>query len=880
MLGLLRRLRARMRYRRFDEDLDAELRLHRDLTEEALARGGEAGDEIRHRAARMMGNELRAREEVRAVWIAPALDALVNDLRFFWRQLRAAKAFAVTTIALSGAGIGALVALFTVLNAVLFVPLPYPDSDRMLALATPESGAVDGVTFHAVRSRIGDTAAVAAQRRGAGWNVVAGDHAEFADALRVSASYFDVLGIGPARGRAFTESEDRANGPRVVIISDALWRRFGAPADVIGSPWLLGGEPHEVVGVMPPAFAAVPRADLWLPLRLSPVDNTINYALLARLKPGVDPGRANALLELVKADLLANPAADFPDRTRSLRWMGLQEYTGRQLMVPLMLLVGAVAAIVIVICANLGGLQLFRTIARRHELATRLAIGGGKGRLLRQLLTESCALAALGGLAGIAVAVAVLPLMRRQIPAEILAGRDLAIDGRVMVMAVVSTMIVSLLFGLAPILETRRLDLRAVLLEGPRTTGSRSRQLGRRLLIVGELGVALALLALSGALLQSMAAAYRAEPGFDPDQVTIAKISMQGMTTPAVLDFVDRTHRELAAIAGVSAVAVANHAPVERGLNLALQPPDGSRIAGTRAVDWRFVSPEFFAALRVPVRAGRAFLDSDRAGGSAVAVVNESFARHYFADRQPIGRVIALMSSLGDAPREIVGVVADVRSKPGAGWTSGFSAMGADAPPTIYVPLAQVPAPLMALSQRVFPMTWLIRTASPVPGLERTLESAVRRVDHGVAVSRVTTMRELVQEDVAGPTIIASVVSALALLALFIAGTGIYGIVAYAASQRSRETAVRVALGATRASLLRQLLAETAWLAVASLVVGGALIAAGSRLMSSILGSAGTMSLTTVGIAAATMIGALAAASLLPALRATAIDPLRALRME
>lgn len=856
--------------------------MHRDLTEEALARCGASGEEIQRNAARVIGNELRAREEVRAVWIAPTLDHLAQDLRFFWRQLRAAKAFAVTTIGLSGIGIGSLVALFTVLNAVLFVPLPYPDSDRMLALARPDSGAVDGVTFYAVESRVADVATVAVQRRGAGWNVVAGDHAEFAEALRVSAAYFDVLGVRPMQGRPFTPVEDRANGPQVAIISEALWRRFGGAADVIGQQWLLGGQPHEIVGVMPASFATTPAADLWLPLRLAAIDNTNNYTVLARLEPGVNRDRASAILDLVKADLLPDASEGEAARIRSLQWMSLPEYTGRQVILPLMLLTAAVAAIVIVICANLGGLQLFRTMARRHELATRLAIGGGRARLLKQLLTESLALAVLGGAAGVSAAVVMLPALGRQIPPEILAGRALVVDGRVLFMAVVATAMVSLLFGLAPMLETWRLDLRTVLLEGPRSTGSRSRQLGRRALIVGELGVTLALLVLSVTLTQSIVAMYQAEPGFDPDAVTIAKISLQGrMTDPAVAaDFVERTRRELMTIGGVTAVAVANNPPIERGLNLALEPPAGSRIAQRRAVDWRFVTPDFFTVLRIPVRAGREFSDRDRFGAPPVAVVNESFVRHYFGSESPIGRVIALVSSQGDSAREIVGVVGDVRSKPGSGWTLGFSAMGADAPPIIYVPLPQVPATLMSLSQRVYPMTWVMRTPAAAADLPQAIEAAVRRVDQSVALSRVTTMQDVLDADVAGPRVLASLVGAFAVLALLVAGIGVYGVVVYATAQRARETAVRVALGATRASLLHGLLGETVVLAGLGVAIGLALIAAASGAMTAMFGPAGAIDARTIAAGTVTMIAALALASAIPALRAADMDPLRALRVE
>lgn len=878
----LRRLRARFRYRHFAEDLEAELRLHRELTEETLAPSEEAVDRPHIRVSRIMGNEVRAREDARAVWVVPLFEHLIQDLQFFARQLRAAPVFATTAIGLSGVGIGALVAVFTIVNAVLFTPLPYPDSDRMLVVSTPEGGSVDGMLYHALRARATQVVTASVVQR-SGWNVVAGDHAEFVNALRVSPSYFDVIGVAPRLGRILAGGDEQPTAPAEVVISDALWNRAGAPADIVGQQWLLGGRAHEIVGVMPPTLAIVPVVDLWLPLRVAPNDNSLNYTLLARLKPGASMNTATSVLELVKSDLLPKVDAGSTTRIRGLLWMSLEEYTGRQLTVPLTLLIVAMAAIVAVICANLGGLQLFRMIARRRELATRLALGGGRARLLTQLLTESIALASLGGIVGIASAAAAIPVITRQLPAEILMGRPLSMDTHVLAAAVLSTMVVSLFFGVAPILETRRLDLRSVLVDGQRSTGSRSSNWGRRLLIVGELAATLALLVLSGMLLQALTVMYRAEPGFDASNVAIAKVSLQGLLIedPArTATFIERTRQSLSRIPGVESVAVANHAPVERGLNLALAPPPQSRVTQIRAVDWRSVTPEYFKVLRIALRAGREFGDNDAVGGVPVAIVNESFASRYFGAEAAIGRYLDLVPQGRDPSREIIGVVADVRSRPGTGWTRGFSAMGAEAPPTIYVPMAQVPAQIMSLSQRFFPMTWLIRTTGSMPGLSQAIDAEVRRIDQSVAVSRVTTMEQLIEDDIAGTRTMTWAVSIFAALALIVAGIGIYGVVAYAASQRSRETAVRIALGASRRSLLGNMLGETAALALAGSVLGLGLVVAGSRLMTAMLGPLGAIDVVVTTIAVGTMVSILAFASLIPAAKAASADPLAALRAD
>ncbi|MFA5908076.1 MAG: ADOP family duplicated permease [Vicinamibacterales bacterium] len=875
---------TRLRHRGQAADVAEELRVHHAMAQEDLERSGSSAAEAHDQARRALGNELKAREDARAVWMPPRLDHCWQDIRFAVRQIRRAPAFALTAIAMSGLGVGALTAVFSFVNAVWFVPLPYPGVDRVLALATPDGGSVDGVTFHAARERLRSFATVAAQRNGSGWNLAVGDHAEYVESLRVSQAFFEVVGVTPLIGRGFSTAEDSEGGPSAVVVSHEIWQRvFSRRSDTIGQVVTLGGTPHEVVGVMPEGFRSIPAADVWTPLRLSSQDNSLNYVMLARLAPDATVQQAATVLDLVKADLLATQPERTHARIRNLQWLPLHQLLGREPLMLMLLLLVAVTAVVTVACTNLAGLQLLRTMARRHEMATRMALGGGSSRIVQQLLTEALVLAAIGGAAGVAVAAISLPVLTQFTPAELLVGRRLIVDGRVLGFAVAVTAAVAVLFGLAPAMAARRVDLRSALSDGARQGGSRTAAWWRRGLLTGQLAGTMALLVLAGMLVRTIAQMYQAELGFDPSNVTVGKMSLQGKSfeDPArVAQFVEAALARVRDVPGVLSVAVANHVPVERGLNMPLDAPVGARIAQARSVDWRYVTPEYFELLRIAVRQGRAFDEQDRSGAPAVAVVSEAFARTYFGDANVLGRSISLVPQMRDMPREIVGVVADVRSRPGAGWTRGFSALGADPPPIVYVPLAQVPPPVMSIAHRAFPATWMVRTAAFIPDLDRQIETAVRATDSSVAFVRFLPMTQLVADDVDGPRVIASAISVFAMVALLIACVGVYGVVAYATSQRARETAIRVALGATRGSLLRQFLQETVASATVGLILGLAATAAISRAVTMFIGS--TSALEPVAIAAAALLlsGALGVASVVPALKASRADPLRALRIE
>ncbi|MCC7123227.1 MAG: ABC transporter permease, partial [Acidobacteria bacterium] len=576
---MFRRLIARIRHRRFADDLDAELDEHRAMLEDDLRRRGSTVDDARVEAQRVLGRDVSAREDARAVWLPPLFDQTMQDVRFAWRQMRKAPGFALTAIALCALGVGATTAIVSVINALLIAPLPYPDADRVLALGSSNDGAaVSGEHFAAVKRRSTTLGELAAQRTTGGWSLDLGGRAEAVSGLRVSQQYFAVLGVPPQMGRAFTADEDREPGPAVVIISHDVWQRaLGGASDAIGRTITLSGTPHEVVGVMPARFTSFPAADVWTPLRLSNRDNSLNYLALARLAPGQTLQAAAAELELSKADLLLTQPDAMHRRIRALSWAPLSRVLSAPLTLPLLLLTLTAVVTVGIACANLSGLLLFRTLARGQEMATRLALGGSPARIVRQLLTESLLLAAIGGVAGMLAARAALPIVASFIPAALLAGRTVTIDATVITLSVLATLMITIAFGLAPALTTRRFELTVLTSQRTQTT-SRRQSWARRGVLIGEIAATTTLVLIGVILARTLVQAYRADLGFNPDAVTVGHLSLPetfGAAPDRFASFADRTLAQLRQNPAVLSAALANHVPIERGLNLAVEPPPG-----------------------------------------------------------------------------------------------------------------------------------------------------------------------------------------------------------------------------------------------------------------------------------------------------------------
>lgn len=802
------------------------------------------------------------------------------------RGLLRARAFAAAAIGTLALGIGASTAIFSVVDAALLKPLPYPDADRMVALAVPGGGDQSGQVYLRVRERAAGFETIAAQGGGSGWSLTTGRTARWVSGLRVSAGYFDAHGVQPLRGRGFTAAEDQPGGPNAVVIGEDLWEAAFGRAGVLGQVVALGTVDYTVVGIMPRAFRSIPDVDVWTPLRTTSRDNGWNYRVVGRLAAGVSPAQALAGLADLRADLQQQFPRENQQRLASLTWTPYRDHLGRGSRTTLLLLMGAVAFLLLVACVNVAGLQLARAVARQRELATRAAIGGSGWHIVRPMLAEAMVLASAGAVGGVALAaglVAALPrLVSETMFATLMSGETPNINARVLATTLGLSVASGLFFGVAPAVVSARLTRRGSLNEGARgTMGQRTMWL-RRAFSTAQVALAMVLLVGAGLLGRTLLNLTRTDLGFDPRNVTVARMSLQSgaaRTTVETEAWFQRTIERLESIPTVQAVAAANNAPVERGLNIALAPPPGSQVDRPRAVDFRYVTEDYFDVLGIPVRSGRVFDDRDRAGGEQVAIVNEAFARAYFGRTAVVGE-LASAPTPGQPPRVIVGVIGDVKARSGSGWTRGLTALGTPAAPTVYVPLGQAPQELLQTAHRFFPITWLIKASPGNAALTAQLEQALQTVAPEFPVVRLDPMSTLIAADLDLPRFLTALVGAFAATAMMLAAIGLYGVVAYSVTQRTREVGIRMALGATSRRVLTRFVKEG--LVIGSL--GAAIGAVGALQVTSLLEAwlFGVTSLdrTTFLAVSGLLIVVAAAASLVPATRAARLEPTRALRAD
>jgi putative ABC transport system permease protein len=806
------------------------------------------------------------------------MESLRHDIRLAARALRRAPAFALAALITLALGIGATTAIFSVVDAVLLEPPPYPEPHRILAL-----GYQDGQTFHYVRERSRGFQRIAAHGGGSGWNLLIGERAEYVRGVPVSEGFFDVLGTAPLLGRSFSPVEDEANGPRAVVIGEPLWRRLlGARPEAVGEIVALGGVPHTIVGVMPAGLRTVPDADLWTALRVQPTDTSVNYTVIGRLADDVSIAQAISDLARLQQTIPRDLRGMSESRSQALRWISYQQWLGLEHRNVLLLLLGAVIVLLVIACVNVASLQLVRAIARRREMATRAALGGGATRLVQQVLTESVVLAVAGAALGVVIARWGVQVLLTLVPAGLIEDRIANVDWRVLGVTLAVALAAGVFFGLVPALIVRRLDLRTALWEGARNTAGRPAMWLRRSFAVAEVALAVVLLVGAGLFVRTFVNMQREELGFTPANVVIGKMSLQGSTAQTgdgLATLFERSLSRLHDIPGVSAAAVGSNVPVERGLNLALEPPEGALVERMRAVDWRYVTPEYFTLFAMPLRYGRAFDERDHARSAPVVVVNEAFARGYFGSTHVLGRFVQLARDLKDPPREIVGVVADVKGRSGSGWTSGLNALASPVAPAMYVPAAQVPDTILQLVHRFFPISWLVRASRPGEAVT-AVQDVLRSIEPRLPFIRFETMEQVVARDLEMQRFLTTLLGVFAAVSLALATVGIYGLIAYSASQRTQEVGIRMALGATRATVLRAFLTEGLALAAAGLVIGLGGAAFAGRLVRSLVFGVDPLDPLTFAVVGATLAFATGLATLLPALRASRADPLRALRLD
>lgn len=785
-----------------------------------------------------------------------------------------------------GLCVGANTAIFSVVDAALLRPLPYPQPDRLAHLVIRYHGregedvetGQDGQMWEMVSRHAGALDCAALSGEASGVNLAAGEGPEYVQQQRVSAGYFRVLGVPPSLGREFSADEDRPGGPAVAVLGHGLWRRvFGADPKVIGRIIRLKGEPYTVVGVLPASFRGTVRADLWTPLRPSTTGEGegTNYEVVARLRPGVSWAAASSQLASLSGAALSHlrlPA------TMSARLDAIPLQSGLTLTLrsSLLLLWAAVFLVLLIGCLNVAGLLLARSAGRSREIATRVALGGGRMAIVRQLLIESLVLALLGGAAGMALGALGMKGLSLLAGGSLALPQDARLDARVGGMALGLSLLTTLLFGLFPALRASAVDLHSELIERGGSGGVRGRQRWpRRLLVVGEVALGVVLLTGAGLLIRTLASLREIPRGFDPANVVTATLSLDDAryaTSRRADRLFTASLERIRQLPGVEAAAVGLSVPYERWLNIGFRRVDGPHPSDrTETTDLTYITPDYFTALRIPLLQGRAFTEADKTGSARVAVVSQAFVRKYLRDQEPVGSHL----SLSDQRWEIVGVAGDVPRQDTWGGEGPVSAL-----PSVFIPAAQVPDGLLPLIHTWFTPSWIVRTRGSQRGITAGIERAIQTVEPELPIAGFRDMEEVEAGTLADKSFQTTLLTVLAGLALLLSAVGVYGLIASAVAERRRELGIRMALGATVAQAMRTV-ALPGVLLVAAGVLAGSLLAqlTGQALRGMIWGVKPTDPLTFVGVALIFLLVA-AGASFLPALRVARLDPALTLRSE
>ena len=821
---------------------------------------------------------------------------MINDAHYAIRALCKIPAFTATALAALAVGIGANTAIFSVVNTVLLKPLTYPDPGRiMLFLVTTPAGPSYGASatkFNVLRRQKQVFEDVCAyEYQGVGLNLTGGAFPEQIHGIRVTADYFRLFGAPVAQGRTFTAEEDRPHGAHVLVLSYGLWqRRFGGDPRIAGKTISLSGAPYTVVGVLGPAFNTELDSppDVWLPFQIDPAsdDHAQYFNVVGRLKRGVTPGMANAQLELASDEF----------RRKYPNIMGLRDSFSVQpfgdsmvsdVRPSLLVLAAAVSFVLLIACANVANLLLVRATGRKREIAVRAALGAGRWRIIRQLLTESVVLSIAGGALGLGLGAAGVRALLAANPGDIPRigehGAAVTMDWRLLSFTIFVSLATGVLFGLVPALGVSRGDLSAALKEGGGRAGTGLRQnRTRALLVVSEMALALVLLVGAALLIRTFVALRGVDPGFDARHVLTMRMSLSGPhfeKTSAVNRLLHDGIERVEALPGVLRAGAAYSLPLEGHFGIPFNIV--GRASGNSRYDgrgWMSVSPGYFDIFKIPLLRGRVFSERDDAGAGRVAIVNQALARKFWAaypaGPDPLADRVILGKGYGpefeEPARQIIGVVGDVHDY----------GLNRNPQPVVYVPMAQVTDGITALAARALSIVWIVRTRAAPRSLGAAMERELREASGGLPVAQIRTMEEVVGQSTAREDFNMTLLTIFGCAALLLAAIGIYGLMAYAVEQRRQELGIRMALGAATGHVRNMIVWQGMRLALAGVAVGVAAAFALTRLLENFLFGVKAWD-ALVFVSVPMLLSAVALLAVwVPALRATRIDPAEALRCE
>jgi predicted permease len=891
LFGLFHRTR---REREFAEELESHLAFH---IEDNL-RAGISPEEARRRALIKLGGVTLTQERYRQQRGLPMIDTLIQDLRFGLRMLHKNPGFSLVVILTLALGIGANTAIFSVVNAVLLKPLPYPEPGQLVQLRLVRSGKPDTVigsaNFVATKAQSQSLARVAAYS-GGDMTLTGAGSAEGVVAGAVTADFFPLLGVPPALGRNFTREEDTPNGPRAAILGHGLWQsRFGGDANLLGRTITLNEQSYTVVGILPARFQYPEPFQLWVPLALSETsaalagygEGMVLLKAIARLKPGVTLQQAQAELQTIWQRIQpGGPTATAVGNSRQrgegggrggrgdsvLTLVSLHEQVVGDVKGMLLVLLGAVAFVLLIACANVANLLLARAAARQREMAVRAALGAGRLRVARQLLTESLLLSVAGGGLGLLVAFWGVRALGQWSGSSLPAMHGIGIDGWVLAFTLGVSVITGLAFGLAPAFQAARADVNAALKQESRGEMGGHRKWLRHFLVVSEVALALVLLIGAGLLIKSFSRLRDVNPGFRTDDVLTFQVNLaEGKSSPQKVNFIKQIVERLKALPGVQAAAATDSLPLTDFSRIGVAEVEGRPPIDFKTAKRSDVTPysrptvtlDYFNTMGIQVRNGRAFTSQDARPGAGVVIVNEAFEKHYFLGQSAVGKRIRLLPSRAEGRwQTVVGVVSDVRQ----------SGLAGDIMAEVYSP---------ELEDTGGALSFVIRVTGEPAGLVSAVRAVVAEVEPNQAIHNVMTMGQRLANITTSRRLNTALLGSFAAVALLLAVVGIYGVTSYSVTQRRREIGVRMALGAQRGDVLRLVIGDGMKLVLigALLGLGGALVL--TRLLKTLLFDvSATDPLTFIVIAALLIIVALLACWI-PARRATKVDPMIALRHE
>jgi predicted permease len=877
------RLRAALARKQLEENLDEELRTHLEMLAEENVRQEIPPEEARYAALRSFGGVEQVREACREKRGLPMIDVLAQDLRFGLRQLRRSPGFAMVAALTLALGIGANTAIFSVVNSVLLRPLPYPDAGRLADVYQRTEGGnynvFSGPNYFAWKDHAQAFQQLAVWTSGS-YNLADDNRPEHVTGGPVTANIFPLIGVNPILGRTFLPQEDLPGGAKVVVLSYGFWQRhYGGAPDVVGKNLKLNGDGYTVVGVMPQGFQ-VPTsvAELWLPLQLSPADpNSTARGLhwlfgLARLKSGTSLAQTEAQLN----SLAPRMKQEYPntDAGYGLLLTPLIDDVVGTVRPVLQILLASVGLVLLIACVNVANLLLARATGRYREIALRATLGASRARVIRQLMTESGVLAVLGSACGLLLAFGAVHLLASLAPAgSIPRIETISVDTRALVFTLVVTTVTGFAFGAAPALQASKCDLNEALKESGRSSDtSRGRRRVRSALVVSEVAVALMLLIGAGLMIRSFWRVRDEKLGFNPQGVLSFKISLPAAkySSEQRIAFRRSLVENVAALPGVKSVALTRNLPLS-GIDPSLfftipgRPPVA---AGKEPIARaRFVSPNYFHTMSIPIRRGRDFTQADGPAAPGAVIISETMARQFWPNEDPIGKQIKPGYPGNPVLCTVAGVAGDVRHF-----------LTVEEPPVAYYSYSQIPPSFGPLLEGM--VTLVVRTSGDPSALTSSVREQIHALEPDAPVFGIETMEAMVRAASASNRFQMLLFGIFAAIGVLLAAVGIYGVISYSVSQRTHEIGIRVALGAERGQVLSLVVRQGMVLTGLGVALGLAGAFGLSRFLATLLYNVKPTDPATFAVVSLVLAAVALLASFIPARRATKVDPIVALRYE